>query len=192
MNLRIDQITELALSSRWATKIHLKSTALSLECIIKQRDFLKIRIFDEGKQLEIQALVYLGQNEVTRPVITNFMTQELKNQMNQLQAVQQKVVADQAQLRCTINTMQTVDDKVQPPESQPRVPGSNPPQGSLIIQPSPLSAQSSVPPVHATSGGQGVGLIPSFCQKNHQQQLSNSPVIISEKDRSKGQFFSEI
>merc|ERR550534_2743542 len=48
-------------------------------------------------------------------------TLELKNQMNQIQAVQQKVVADQAQLKATIqagqsnlsiiNTMQDVGDK---------------------------------------------------------------------------------
>merc|ERR1719266_547048 len=96
-------------------------------------------------------------------MLAQHQTQELKNQMNQLQAVQQKVVADQAQLRCTINTMQHV-------ETKPEVPGSIPESGSLIISPSIHNQQQ-------PSGSQN-GVIPpsSFCQKNQQFLSSNSPV----------------
>ena len=47
-------------------------------------------------------------------MLAQHQTQELKNQMNQLQAVQQKVVADQAQLRSTINTMQHQENAILP------------------------------------------------------------------------------
>ena len=98
-------------------------------------------------------------------MLAQHQTQELKNQMNQLQAVQQKVVADQAQLRCTINTMQHV-------ETKPEVPGSIPESGSLIISPSVQPSGSSNSVVSQN------GLIPpSFCQKNQQFLSSNSPVI---------------
>ena len=99
-------------------------------------------------------------------MLAQHQTQELKNQMNQLQAVQQKVVADQAQLRCTINTMQHVENK-------PDVPGSIPEPGGLIISPSSVH--------HQPSGSSSVGnnglIPPSFCQKNQQFLSSNSPVI---------------
>ena len=157
-------------------------------------------------------------------------TLELKNQMNQIQAVQQKVVADQAQLKATIqagqsnlsiiNTMQDVGDKtlasqpklqgsnllaqpkflgsnpVSQPKflssntltSQPKVPGSNLPAGSLIIpihnqSPQALPPSTAATSVHTVLVGSGSGTgsggsNPNFCQKN-QQILNNSPVIIS-------------
>ena len=74
-------------------------------------------------------------------------TLELKNQMNQIQAVQQKVVADQAQLKATIqagqsnlsiiNTMQDVSDKTL--ASQPKFQGSNPLAQPKFLGSNPVS-----------------------------------------------------